>query len=219
MELAYLAITVPQSDQEVNREAQAEIPAEQGSFLDSIPTVVSPSSTRVNTPNPSRPTTPIQQPASPSRSSILGKRASQDRESNGSPKERPKRSDVVAEDDRMSISEGGDNIDDFEIVNQPGETTHRDSIISEPVTVTPADQALEGSRPSPDVEIENLKLKSPVLAGQERIGETDDEIPSLYPSPSGPPPLPPRPRRMSKAVLEKGLEFGKCIITSSGSLH
>lgn len=214
MELAYLAITVPQSDQVVHQEVKEEIPAPElsSSFLDSIPTVGSPSSTRVNSPEPSLPTSPIRQSASPSRSSILGKRASQDRESNGSPTDRPKRADTIPQDDGMSISDKADSEvpEDFEIISKPDDgPTHRASITSETVTVTPADQELSPSSPVPGHEMKSLKLKSPSMERSDPMVE-ESQVQPRYDPPPGPPPLPPRPqaRSMSKAVLDKGLEFG-----------
>lgn len=211
MELAYLAITVPQSDQEVHEEVKQEVPPEQGSsFLDSIPTVGSPSSTRVNTPEPSFPSSPVLQPASPSRSSILGKRASQDRESNGSPKERPKRADTTSGDDKVSTSdnEDGEIADDFEMISKPDEPIHRESMNSDTVTVTTAEQELAPSSPTPGAEMDGLKLKSPSVERSDPMAE-GTKMQKRYDPPPGPPPLPPRPARsMSKAVLDKGLEFG-----------
>lgn len=215
MELAYLAITVPQADQVVQQEVQEEVPAQElgPSFLDSIPNVGSPSSTRVNTPDPSPPSSPIRESASPSRSSILGKRASQDRESNGSPAERPKRADTIPQDDEMSISdkEDGEIAEGFELISKPDdEPIHRASITSETITVTPADQELSPSSPVPGYEMKSLKLKSPSIERSDpMMGDT--QVQRHYEPPPGPPPLPPRPqaRSMSKAVLDKGLEFGK----------
>lgn len=215
MELAYLAITVPQADQEVQQEVQEEVsaPVQEPSFLDSIPTVGSPSSTRVNSPEPSLPTTPTRLSASPSRSSVLGKRASQDRESNGSPKERPKRADTISHDERMSISdkEDSESAEDFEMISKPDDPAHRDSMTSDTVTVTPADRELAPSSPVPGVEMDSLKLKSPSVERQDPMtGGMQEQQPRYAPPPGPPPPLPPRPqaRSMSKAVLDKGLEFG-----------
>lgn len=187
-------------------------PAEPGSILDSIPTIASPSSTRVNTPSQSRTVSPTQRSVSPTRSSILGKRASQDRESSNSPKDRPKRSDTH-NDDLMSISDSGEagSGDDFEMISKPEEPKHRSSTlsnVSDTITVTPALEELREISPSPGMDIESLKLKSPGVENQNPMDALDGNT-TMYQPPPGPPPLPPRPRRTSKGTLNAGLKFGK----------
>lgn len=191
-------------------------PVEPGSILDSIPTIASPSSTRVNTPARSRPASPTQRSASPTRSSILGKRASQDRESSNSPKDRPKRSDTFANDDLMVLSDSGEagSGEDFEMVSKPEEPRHQDSTISttsDTVTVTPAYEELGPPSPTPGMDMESLKLKSPEIETQnpmDAAGQVDANT-TVYQPPPGPPPLSPRPRRTSKATLNAGLKFGE----------
>ncbi|KAK8864283.1 hypothetical protein IAR55_001529 [Kwoniella newhampshirensis] len=199
-ELAYLAITRPEVDAIV--EPQSENPAVvTGPTFDSIPDIPdvpdisSPSSTRVASPETSPPLfasdPPLvdDEPSSPSRSrstSILGKRASEDRDdSSRSSEDRVRvRADGVEHIDKADTPM---DIDDYEVIQPLSQ--HEDENEAPPANV--------GS-PSAATEIGHLDLKSPVQ-------ETDEP---KYDAPSVPPPLPPRPPLMKKDTLSSGLRFG-----------
>lgn len=179
-ELAYLAITRPEVDQIVE-------PAEPRSILDDIPNVPSPSSTRVNTPEPSPPASPRTSTTSGHDRSILGKRASQDRESSGSGDERPRKSEGFEQSSKTSAVEEEmmTNDEEFELVPKP----HEESADS----------------PAAQMDLASLDLKSP---------DTEKPIPLPLPKNEStlvPPPKPPAlpPRRESKATLASGLRFGR----------
>lgn len=200
-ELAYLAITRPEIDEIVEPE---ETKQEPGSIIDNLPTVGSPSSTCVNTPNVSRPSSPLHRELSASRSSVLGKRVSQDRDTSRSPGDRPKKSDGferLREEDLSSEAEH-----DFEMVDAPEEEKskpiHQEFAESQSAAMTDAPSSAPST--TADMDIDRLKLKSPEIDA--------DPIKADYAPPPGPPPLPPRPRRASKGTLNAGLKFGKSLI-------
>jgi ubiquitin carboxyl-terminal hydrolase 25/28 len=178
-ELAYLAITRPEVDQIVSPE---ETQPAAGSILDAIPTIPSPSSTRVNSPelSPTIPDTSL--PGSPRpgfqrASSVLGKRASTDRDdSSGSSLEHSRLKSEGFEDlGDVTPKDEDKEQDGFEFVS--GERQRED--VDSPLAVT---------------DLEGLKLKSP---------ELEDPVES-----SVPPPLPPRPPMVKKDTLASGLRFG-----------
>jgi ubiquitin carboxyl-terminal hydrolase 25/28 len=189
-ELAYLAITRPEVDQIVEPD-----PPVSSSMIDDLPTVGSPSSTCVNTPSNSRPSSPLRRSVSASRSSILGKRISQDRDTSESPGDRPKKSDGFER-----LREETPPSDPFEMVERP------DDVQATPVQreSTPPSSATDASSvPSSAIgpDIEGLRLKSPAIESSNPM--------ETYAPPPGPPPLPPRPRRASKGTLNAGLKFGE----------
>jgi ubiquitin carboxyl-terminal hydrolase 25/28 len=194
-ELAYLAITRPEFDSVI------EAVEEPGSLLDSLPDVGSPSSTMVNTPVNSRPTSPLLRSPSISRSSVLGKRVSQDRES-ASPGERPKKSDGFEK-----LAEVDDVEHDFEMVDNTEEEkpkpVHHE--FAEDLPSISTDIPSSAPSTTADMDIDGLKLKSPELESQDRIDR------ETFAPPAGPPPLPPRPRRASKGTLNAGLKFGESL--------
>jgi len=191
-ELAYLAITRPEYDELI------EPVEEPGSLIDNLPTVGSPSSTMVNTPANSQPSSPLRRSPSVSRSSVLGKRVSQDRES-ASPGERPKKSDGFEK-----LAEVDDVEHDFEMVDPLGEEkskpVHHE--FAEDISSITTDVPSSAPSTTADMDIDGLKLKSPEV-------EQQDPMETFAPPP-GPPPLPPRPRRASKGTLDAGLKFGEC---------
>jgi ubiquitin carboxyl-terminal hydrolase 25/28 len=187
-ELAYLAITRPEIDDIV----QPEEP-EKSTILDDMPTLASPSSTKVNTPEPSRPSSPMMRQASPSRSSVLGKRESQSRSPYASPGDRPRRSDGF-----IKLQEADAEADsDFQMIDVDEK--------SQPIHQEFADPPSSDDKPSSTagMDMESLHLNSPDV-------EASEPIPPVYQPPPGPPPLPPRPRRDSKGTLNAGLKFGEC---------
>ncbi|WVW83772.1 hypothetical protein I302_105793 [Kwoniella bestiolae CBS 10118] len=197
-ELAYLAITRPEVDAivEPRTAPQAESPKNKFSLDDipDIPDVPSPSSTQVATPISSPDLKPVQVESSTStvtvrddrESSVLGKRASEDRDDSSSPSSggviRHKSDDQVA-----SPME----VDDFELVSKPG--------IDEPV---------QADSPSATMDLGHLDLKSPIPESKEEFIPQQQEEEVKYASPSVPPPLPPRPQLAKKDTLSSGLRFG-----------
>ena len=204
-ELAYLAITRPEIDQIVSPEV-----TEKPALLDTIPTIPSPSSTRVATPEFSPTPDTISLPDSPTRpeldrsESILGKRASTDRDdSSRSSTEHTRRKSegmeiedesgsgrIIAERTETATQTDKDS-DEFEIVL--GENKNMEEIER---GLTRVDS------PSGMTDIGTLKLKSPELEElpmdlHERVGQV-------------PPPLPPRPAVTRKdTTLASGLRFGE----------
>jgi ubiquitin carboxyl-terminal hydrolase 25/28 len=198
-ELAYLAITRPEIDELVEPEVLQQEP---GSLIDNLPNVGSPSSTCVNTPNVSRPSSPLHRELSASRSSVLGKRVSQDRDTSRSPGDRPKKSDGferLREEDHPSEAEH-----DFEMVDAPEEEKSKPihQEFAERQSVAMTDPPSSAPSTTADMDIDRLKLKSPEI-------DQPEEVKTDYAPPPGPPPLPPRPRRASKGTLNAGLKFGK----------
>jgi hypothetical protein len=152
----------------------------------------------VNTPINSRPSSPLRRSPSVSRSSVLGKRVSQDRES-ASPGERPKKSDAFEK-----LAEVDDVEHDFEMVDnaedEKPKPVHQE--FSDDLPSISTDIPSSAPSTTADMDIDGLKLKSPEREQQNPI-EMD------FAPPPGPPPLPPRPRRASKGTLNAGLKFGK----------
>jgi len=206
-ELAYLAITRPEVDRIVEPEVTVIPP------LNSIPTMPSPSSTLVNTPDLSPEAHEISSPISDSQDgersrSVLGKRASQDREnSSGSSGDvtrhkgdtalDPAGIDVSMEIDRAS--------DDYEMVAKPDRKS--------------------AHSPSNMTDIAGLDLKSPTeekeLDWTTSVGSVQEPTPSHTPPlgplivQSGPPPLPPRPPLPARQdTLASGLRFGETILAA-----
>lgn len=177
-ELAYLAITRPEVDKIVEPEASA-VPL----TIDTIPDIESPSSTRVGSPeaSPTIPNTSL--PGSPHgdadrASSILGKRASTDRDD----------SSRSSSEHTRQKSEGYEDLSNALILDR-GNTAGTD-----------ADDTVEEGRgadpdsPSAITDMGALKLKSP---------EVEDKQEATVP-----PPLPPRPTVERKDTLASGLRFG-----------
>jgi hypothetical protein len=113
----------------------------------------------------------------------------------------------------MSILDSGEaeSGDDFEMISKPEEMPHQNSTlsqVSDTVTVTPAHDELRAPSPTPGMELESLKLKSPEAETRNPM-DIAGENTQVYQPPPGPPPLPPRPRRTSKATLNAGLKFGR----------
>ena len=204
-ELAYLAITRPEVDQIVEPEATAAPAATSGGILDSIPTLPSETSTRVNSPtlSPTLPSTSLPSSPRPSRpeversSSILGKRASEDRDdSSRSSLERTRPKNDGFEDLGEVPSVGTNDDDEYEMIAKDRKNSDRvDS-------------------PSAATDLGALKLKSPeleeppstataVFPDDETSADADVDMASV------PPPLPPRPAApIRKDTLASGLKFG-----------
>jgi hypothetical protein len=151
----------------------------------------------VNTPINSRPSSPLRRSPSVSRSSVLGKRVSQDRES-ASPGERPKKSDAFEK-----LAEVDDVEHDFEMVDNAEDEQLKPVHLEFSDDLPSISTDIPSSAPSTtaDMDIDGLKLKSPER--EQNPAEMD------FAPPPGPPPLPPRPRRASKGTLNAGLKFGK----------
>jgi ubiquitin carboxyl-terminal hydrolase 25/28 len=161
----------------------------------------SPSSTRIATPDLSPEHTDISLPPSPTpedreRSrSILGKRASQDRDDSSRSSEdraRQKGGDLEDRSGMETPMEVDKASDDFELVPKPDRE--------------------KAESPSAATEIAGLELKSPI---EEKDPDwTTTEEPAISedhsrPSPKKPPPLPPRPPLPArKDTLASGLRFG-----------
>ncbi|EIW70776.1 hypothetical protein TREMEDRAFT_68214 [Tremella mesenterica DSM 1558] len=185
-ELAYLAITRPEVDQII------EPPAPTRDAFSGINDIPSPSSTKVATPEYSPSRTDLSLPSSPvatptREQSILGKRQSTDRDSDGgiSPGARPR---LKSDDYEMESPTDA---------NHSMDTARNLSPDSGPIQ--------RGSSPSMTARILSLDIKSP----------PEDSLDVVLPnsnitsSPTNilvPPPLPPRPRRES--TLASGLKFG-----------
>ncbi|ORY34116.1 hypothetical protein BCR39DRAFT_518545 [Naematelia encephala] len=198
-ELAYLAITRPEVDAIVQPP-----PARQP--LDSIPDIPdisSPSSTAVATPylTPSRENISLPSPfttprIADSRETVLGKRASEDREI--SPRASDERTRLKTEDyehvERNDLQVELDTApDDFEFVQESSTADEVSARASSPTAATElADLDLEASSNEHDESMaEGLLLEAPPL-----------------PNPTVPPPLPLRPAVIRKETLASGLQFG-----------
>ncbi|WRT66247.1 uncharacterized protein IL334_003200 [Kwoniella shivajii] len=213
-ELAYLAITRPEVDAIVEPQiAPPPQPSTSRLTLDDIPDIPdipSPSSTQVASPITSPVLTPVDNgkphEASSStdredkESSILGKRASEDRDDSSRSSQEYFRHKSEGAHDVDSPTEM--EIDDFELVTKP-----------------PPDS------PSATMDLTHLDLKSPIPESKDEFIENFDipdqaEIESgngkaplqeeevKYDPPSVPPPLPPRPHLAKKDTLSSGLRFG-----------
>lgn len=202
-ELAYLAITRPEVDQIVSPQPETAVP--QPLTFDSIPDMPSPSSTYVATPG--TPHTPMASlPSSPRpglarSSSVLGKRASEDREdmSSGSDDDRSRIKSDGFEDLGYTETVEPMDTEEFELIPKVNEVEDRASAVDEPEQM---------SSPSATTVIAALKLKSPELedvpvSANPEVVAGHQEISSV------PPPLPLRPAIGRKDTLASGLRFGE----------
>ncbi|WWC61766.1 uncharacterized protein I303_104351 [Kwoniella dejecticola CBS 10117] len=226
-ELAYLAITRPEVDAIVEPHVEPPAPAQDASTskftlddIPDIPDIPSPSSTQVATPVSSPEIKPINSSASTStahkssmstiigdrdwdrESSILGKRASEDRDDSSRSSE-----EIVRHINRVG-SPTEMEVDDFELVPRP----QADADIEA--------QSDRADSPSATMDLGHLDLKSPVPESKNEFVSSDDlhrhettqeqsrEEEAKYEPPSVPPPLPPRPQLAKKDTLNSGLRFG-----------
>lgn len=242
VELAALAITRP--DMPVAAETQNGGPSKAGaSILDSIPDAPSPSSTMVNSAVSSRAGSPeprhTEAPAesnSPvavaehdrvlgTRETVLGKRASEDRNSRESSAEIASRSRLRS----------GDAFSTFSDVQETPSMADTPMSEAEGLVLVPKvddSDKLDFDSPSVEPEIAKLEIQSPAAAdelsetalpaaGDERVPEQSADIPSLFtaedkentppPVATVPPPLPARPMPVlarQESALEAGLKFG-----------
>ncbi|OCF36740.1 hypothetical protein I316_01336 [Kwoniella heveanensis BCC8398] len=229
-ELAYLAITRPEVDAIVEPELHASPEATATAkpsklTLDSIPDIPdipSPSSTQVATPastpgakNVNLPSTSPLDPRGGSDVSVLGKRASEDRDDSS-------RSSLELEHVRHK-SEGGDIVEGFERVARTQSPMEVDTDDFE--LIPKPDQA---PSPSATMDLGHLDIKSPppesdataaggsyaeddYFASKGRQDTLKPPIPQQeekFDPPSVPPPLPPRPNFAKKDTLSSGLRFG-----------
>ena len=206
-ELAYLAITRPEVDQIVEPEVTSVPP------LDSVPNMPSPSSTRVATPNlsperydvspPSSPPLPPMEQHGERSSSLLGKRASEDRDDSS----------------RSSEDRVRHKGDDFEHVGEQGTSLDVDQASEEFEMIENTAERRKSQTPSVATNLADLGLMSPpVNAPELPTGEASptDRMStpphSTIPPPHStiPPPLPPRPAPPTrKDTLASGLRFGE----------
>ena len=196
-ELAYLAITRPEVDQIVEPEAPAAPAPTSAGILDSIPTIPSETSTRVNSPalSPTLPSTSLPGSPRPSRpeversSSILGKRASEDRDDSS----------------RSSLEHTRPKNDGFEDLGDIPPVGTNDEEEYEMIVSERQDRERVDS-PSAATDLGALKLKSPELEEPPSATRHDDADVEMT---SVPPPLPPRPAApIRKDTLASGLKFG-----------
>ncbi|WVF71581.1 hypothetical protein IAT40_006389 [Kwoniella sp. CBS 6097] len=229
-ELAYLAITRPEIDAIVEPELHASpdattAPAPSRLTLDSIPDipdVPSPSSTQVATPastpgarNANLPATSALDPRGGEDVSVLGKRASEDRDDSS-------RSSL--ESTHVRHKSEGDVVEGFEEIDRTQSPMEVDTDDFE--LIPKPDQA---PSPSATMDLGHLDIKSPAPEGSGSgvSGTGTDEgyftsrarqdtlKPPLsghqeekFDPPSVPPPLPPRPHFAKKDTLSSGLRFG-----------
>jgi ubiquitin carboxyl-terminal hydrolase 25/28 len=156
-ELAYLAITRPEVDHIVGPEVGPAPTRAMMPSLDSIPDAPSPCSTRVASPDltpTERSLSPPPAPMTRSRS-VLGKRASQDRER--SAESITDRSRIKSEgfEDVLEVESPMEGLDDFEMIDDTKKVCER-------------------ATRSPTEEIAALRLKSPV---SEEIGMVPPPLP------------------------------------------
>ena len=232
--LAYLAITRPEIDQVLEPEPTI-IGGSKRILLDDIPTIPSPSSTRVATPDESpshqdllmssRPSSPVPDasPKTPggerNRSegsmSILGKRASEDRD----------------DSPRSSVGHVRARSDALEPISQTESPTEDDEQEEEgyfsliPKGSAESADVLEAiSSPTPAPDLQALRLE-----GNDEETKDDDSLTQFEerhdnesktraeerleyaPPVSVPPPLPTRPQAARKDTLASGLKFGELV--------
>ncbi|OCF60484.1 hypothetical protein L486_00117 [Kwoniella mangroviensis CBS 10435] len=205
-ELAYLAITRPEVDAIVEPPQPEQASTSKFSLDDipDIPDVPSPSSTQVATPISSPELKPAQADSSTStvtaredrESSVLGKRASEDRDDSSSPSGGGVTR--LKSDETNTHVTSPLEIDDFELVPRPD--TH--DVEAQP---------MQPDSPSATMDLGHLDLKSPIPETKEEFFQQpgpheQEEV--KYDPPSVPPPLPPRPNLAKKDTLSSGLRFG-----------
>lgn len=207
-ELAYLAITRPEVDQFVEPPTVTAAPITLDSIPD-IPNAASPSSTAVATPSPP-PMSSGLPPSPPSSHSVLGKRVSEDRDSDGSsPEDRTRRKSEGVDADLLE--ERVESPTAMETEREEGIETDRLETVS---------LARGPDSPSVGMDLAGLDLKSPEREIPPSQPGQGDEMPSIVPQgrgevensfepPSVPPPLPPRPMARRESTLASGLRFGE----------
>ncbi|WWC70309.1 uncharacterized protein I206_104259 [Kwoniella pini CBS 10737] len=212
-ELAYLAITRPEVDAIV--EPHVENPPQPSTSkltlddIPDIPDVPSPSSTQVASPLSSPELRPLelstQHESSMStlrgdrESSILGKRASEDRDDSSS-----RSSQEVVRQINKVTSPSEMEVDDFELIPRPEGDA----------------QPIQADSPSATMDLGHLDIQSPIPESKDEFVSSNDlqlfsvnedngpEEQVKYDPPSVPPPLPPRPQLAKKDTLSSGLRFG-----------
>jgi ubiquitin carboxyl-terminal hydrolase 25/28 len=167
-ELAYLAITRPEVDQYVEPPTVTAAPITLDSIPD-IPNAASPSSTAVATPSP--PPMSSEFPRSPPSShSVLGKRVSEDRDSDGSsPEDRTRRKSEGVDADLLE-----------EQVDSPTAMETEEGIETDRLETT--SPARGPDSPSVGMGLAELDLKSPEREFPPSQPEQGDEMPSIVPA-------------------------------------